>query len=121
MKDHNKQVITNNCGREQHTQINWSVLQTIELIESTSDWNVADEMIDFVVFLSCAVIKLKHLLPAQHTTLAHWTFRNDALYKSTLHLLTSLLTTQRPQTTILHVLSPISVVTNGFNNSGLTD
>ena len=35
--------------------------------------------------------------------------------------LTYLLTTQRPQTTILHALSPISVVTNGFNNSGLTD
>jgi len=67
MKDDNKQVITNNCRREQRTQINWSVLQPIELIESTSDWNVADEMVDFVVFLSCAVIKLKHLLPAHRT------------------------------------------------------
>lgn len=45
------------------TEINRTILQSIQFIESASNRNVANEMVDVIIFLCQILVKLKHLLP----------------------------------------------------------
>ena len=50
------------------TEINWSLLQPVQFIQSAVYGEVAHKVKDIVVLLSIFLIKLKHLLSASNKT-----------------------------------------------------
>lgn len=53
---------------QRQTQVNGAILETIELIKPSANGNVADEVINVIIFLCHMVIKFKHLLSVSKKT-----------------------------------------------------